>query len=376
MSQDIKPITMPKWGLAMSEGLVTAWHIEVGSIVEKGDPALDIETEKITNEFLSPASGVLRRQLVDVGDTVPVGGLLGVIADAQTSEQQIDDYVQQFNDQFAETLAARVEEAEFGPQPEHVDVKGHRMRYLQMGASDSAPLLLLHGFGGDLNNWLFNHPILAERHHVLALDLPGHGGTSKAMDVADVAGLANSAADFLDALEIPSAHLVGHSLGGAIAAELALSSPQRAQSLTLIASAGFGPDINMDYISGFIGATRRKDLKPVVEQLFVDPALVTRELLDDLLKFKRLDGVQSLLQRLADTVFAQGRQTRLVGDELNKLDVPIQLLWGAKDQIIPSAHAQALSQSYQVTIFEDAGHMVHMEKAAEVNDLISALITR
>ncbi len=373
MSERIRAIMMPKWGLSMTEGLVTAWHLDEGSVVEKGADAVDIETEKITNLFESPAGGVLRRRLVEPGDTVPVGALLGVLADAEVSDEEIDAFVERFNAEFANTLAARAEAADAGPQPETLEIGGHKMRYLQMGEGELLPLVLIHGFGGDLNNWLFNQPVLAERRPVVALDLPGHGGSSKSMRAFDIDSLARAVGEFLDALDLPLTHLAGHSLGGAVSARLALTRADRVRSLTLIASVGLGADINMDFIRGFIGAKRRKDLKPVVEQLFADPSLVNRELLDDLLKFKRLDGVEALLTRLADTVFADGAQAVTLRDDLLGLDVATQVVWGAEDQMIPAAHAKALSETAKVHVLEGAGHMVHMEKASEVNAMIETL---
>ena len=370
MSDDIRPITMPKWGLAMTEGLVTAWHLEEGAVVEKGTQALDIETEKITNEFLSPAGGVLRRRLVDVGDTVPVGALLGVLAEPSVTDDAIDAFVESFNRRFAETLASRAEAGDTDPEPRTVDVNGQRARYLVMGESDAVPLALIHGFGGDLNNWLFNQPALAASRQVLALDLPGHGGSSKTLEGHDLAALTRAVIQLLDALDMPEVHLAGHSLGGAVALRLALDSPGRVRSATLLASAGLGPEINMDYVQGFISAGRRKDLKPVVQQLFADPALVSRDLLDDLLKFKRLDGVAELLTRIAEAVFADGAQTSVMGDELSQLEMPVQVIWGAEDRIIPSRHAEGLPDAVRVRVLEGAGHMVHMEKAAEVNRLL------
>ncbi len=373
MSERIRPILMPKWGLSMTEGQVTAWHLDEGSVVEKGADAVDIETEKITNLFESPAGGVLRRRLVAPGETVPVGALLGVLADAEVSDQEIDGFIERFNAEFEKTLAARAEAADSGPQPETLEIGGHRIRYLQMGEGESPPLVLIHGFGGDLNNWLFNQPVLAERRPVVALDLPGHGGSSKTMEAFDVEALAGAVVEFLDALDLPMAHLAGHSLGGAVAAQIALTRPDKVRSLTLIASVGLGPDINMDYIRGFIGAKRRKDLKPVVSLLFADPSLINRDMLDDLLKFKRLDGVEALLTRLADTVFDDGNQSVTLRDELLELDVAMQVVWGANDQIITAAHATALSEAAKIHLIENAGHMVHMEKASEVNAIIEAV---
>ncbi len=365
---------MPKWGLAMTEGLVTAWHLEEGAIVEKGSPALDIETEKITNEFLSPAGGVLRRRLVDVGETVPVGALLGVLAEPSVSKELIEAFIENFNRQFAETLATRIETDDPGPQPQTIDVDSHRTRYLAMGECAAAPLVLIHGFGGDLNNWLFNQSALAAGRQVVALDLPGHGGSSRTLEAHDPAAFARAVIQFLDVLDMPAVHLVGHSLGGAVALRLALDRPRRVHSVTLIASAGLGSEINMDYVQGFINAGRRKDLKPVVQLLFADPALVSRELVDDLLKFKRLDGVTEVLTRIADTAFAGGAQSVALRDELARIKMPVQVIWGAEDRIIPARHAQGLPDAVHVRVLEGAGHMVHMEKASQVNGLLEEFI--
>ena len=72
----ILAVTMPKWGLAMSEGTVVAWHTQEGAVIAAGDELMDIETTKITNVFESPVAGLLRRRVVAAGATVPVGALL------------------------------------------------------------------------------------------------------------------------------------------------------------------------------------------------------------------------------------------------------------------------------------------------------------
>jgi pyruvate dehydrogenase E2 component (dihydrolipoamide acetyltransferase) len=178
----------------------------------------------------------------------------------------------------------------------------------------------------------------------------------------------------VQAAELAPLHVAGHSLGGAVAMQLAQRDPQQVHSLTLIASVGLGSEIDTEYIRGFIAAARRKDLKPWVERLFADTALVRREMLDDILKFKRLDNVQEILTSIADTVFAGGHQALVLRDALAALDMPRQVIWGAQDRIVPVSHSEGLPESVQVHVFEEAGHMVHMEKAAEVNTLIDAFL--
>jgi pyruvate dehydrogenase E2 component (dihydrolipoamide acetyltransferase) len=217
---------------------------------------------------------------------------------------------------------------------------------------------------------------LAEHRPTYAVDLPGHGGSSKELGPGHVhvGALAGAVIDFLDAKEIARAHLVGHSLGGAIALDLALNHPDRVASATLVCSAGLGPEINMAYIDGFMQAKRRKQLQPLLEMLVADPAMVSREMIEDVLKFKRLDGVEAALNRIIDDSFAGGRQALQLTSRLGELRLPVQVIWGRQDQIIPATHAEGLPATVPVHIFDDAGHMVHMEKAAEVNDLIGRFV--
>jgi pyruvate dehydrogenase E2 component (dihydrolipoamide acetyltransferase) len=93
MSQRIFPITMPKWGIEMTQGTITAWHASPGQAVAKGDTLLDVETEKIVNSVEAPVSGTLRRVLADVGATENVGALIAVFAAPEVGEPEVDAFI-------------------------------------------------------------------------------------------------------------------------------------------------------------------------------------------------------------------------------------------------------------------------------------------
>jgi pyruvate dehydrogenase E2 component (dihydrolipoamide acetyltransferase) len=373
MSDAIRPIVMPKWGLAMQEGMVAKWLVAEGADIKPGDEILDIETSKIANVFESPVAGPLRRVVVGEGETVPVGALLGVVADAGVADADLDAYVAKFQDEFA---AHAAEAGAAAPEPETIDAGGRRIRYLALGAGEGSPIVLIHGFGGDLNNWQFNQEALAAGRATYALDLPGHGGSTKDLGAGHVhvGAIAAAVLDFMDAKAITKAHLVGHSLGGAIALDLALNHADRVASVTAICSAGLGPEINMAYIDGFMQAKRRKQLQPVLEMLVADPETVSREMMEDVLKFKRLDGVEAALNRIVEDTFAGGEQALQLTGRLGEIAAPVQVIWGREDRIIPVSHCEGLPPGVRVHVLEAAGHMVHMEKAAEVNDLIERFI--
>jgi pyruvate dehydrogenase E2 component (dihydrolipoamide acetyltransferase) len=339
----IAKLGMPKWGLSMTEGRVLDWLVEEGASVSAGDELCEVETEKITGAVEATASGILRRRIGDVGQVIPVGGLLGVIADAAESDADIDAFVAEFEATFVPG-----EDEEEGAQPEVVG----GIRHLKQGDAGE-PVVLIHGFGGDLNNWLFSLPALAEEHTVYALDLPGHGGSSK--DVGDGTGLADAVIGFLDAVSLERPHLVGHSLGALVAAQVA--SRGRAASLTLLAPAGFGQPVNDEYLDGFIAAESRRELKPILQLLFADESLVTRSLVDDVLKYKRIDGVTEALRTLREAAFVDAPE----------VEVPVLTIWGAEDRIIPPGEADE--------VIEGAGHSPHMEAAGEVNRLIDRFLT-
>lgn len=362
----ITPIIMPKWGLSMQEGTVGEWLVDVGTQITVGMPILEVATDKIANAVEAPDAGLLRRKVASDGDLLPVKALLGVMAEPSVSEAEIDAFIAAFVvpdvGEDDDTLA--------GPAYQYAEVDGLRIRYARRGVADGTPVLFIHGFGGDLDNWLFNIDGIGEKHPVIALDLPGHGQSTVKLPGTSVQALADFVGRFMDVIDVPRAHLVGHSVGGAIASQLALSQPQRVASLSLIASAGFGSEINTGYTDGFVHAASRRELKPVLELLFRDPTLVSRQMVDDVLKYKRLDGITELLASLNSGLFKGGQQVALPGLALAGLGKPLLMVWGKDDQIVPAAHAVNAPPGATVELFDGVGHMAQMERAGDVNRLI------
>jgi pimeloyl-ACP methyl ester carboxylesterase len=264
-----------------------------------------------------------------------------------------------------------------------VTVRGRRVRYRVDGSG--TPVVLLHGLGRSLEDWTEQHELLRGRYRVHSLDLPGYGWSEPLDEPYSLPALARFVADFLDAVEITEpAHLVGNSLGGAVAMQVAVHAPDRVASLVLVNSAGFGREVTIALRVLAIRPLSRLLLRPsryrarrVERALFHDPAFVTEVRVEQTYALgQRPHAAKVLLETIRSLgtirgVRLQWRQTllRAVAD----LDIPTLVVWGDRDLIVPAAHldaARASLASAQFHLFADTGHMPQIERAEAFSQLV------
>ncbi|MEV7646723.1 alpha/beta fold hydrolase [Arthrobacter sp. NPDC089319] len=272
------------------------------------------------------------------------------------------------------------------PATQTVAVNGGQVRYRDEG--EGTPVVMVHGIGRSLEDWNEQHELLAAQgYRLISVDLAGYGGSQPLDEPYSLPALARFLGAFLDAVGITQpAHIVGNSLGGAVAMQLAVDAPQRVRSLVLASSAGFGREVALPVRLMSVrplgklllskpspASSRRLELS-----LFNDPALVTDERVQ--LGY-RLASRPHASRVFLDTAAALGtfRGTNEVWrkelmEGLAAQPVPTLVVWGDKDNIFPFAHLAAAAERLpqaRTHAFRDAGHMPQIERAKEFADLIT-----
>ena len=249
-----------------------------------------------------------------------------------------------------------------------IDVDGCTVRYLRGGSG--APVLYLHG-GFGVPGWLPWMERIAATHDLIVPDHPGWGQTPIPAWLDNIHDLAYFYLDFIDALELERVHVVGHSLGGWLAAEIAIRSTARIATLTLVAPAGLrAPGVQkFDVFLATHEATTRA--------AFHDPTFAERALAQPL----EGDALDTHLQnRFA--LARVGWQPRLYDPHLHKwlhrIDVPTLVLWGADDRIVPIAHSGEFTSripgARAVTI-PACGHSPQIEQVDAFVDAVSRQVS-
>jgi pimeloyl-ACP methyl ester carboxylesterase len=287
-----------------------------------------------------------------------------------------------------------VEDLPDGVRRETRVVHGHRRSLLVAGPPlGTAPVaVLVHGIGDSATTWLDVAPALARTCSVLAPDLLGHGASDKPRADYSLGGFANGVRDLLVLLGVERATIVGHSLGGGVAQQFAYQYPEFCERLVLVASGGLGAEVTpllraaaVPGASLVIAASARAPVR--VPVLTVGRLAARLGLLDS----ADVDEVATVWSSLGDrsTRAAFLRTLRSVvdlrGQAVTSRDrlylaaaLPTLLVWGARDPIIPVAHARAVSDCLpdaRIEVLRRAGHLPHRHDSLAFAELVTGFIT-
>lgn len=415
-------LDMPRLGETMEEGRIVHWLKDAGDRFERGEAVLEIETDKTVAEFPALVGGKLVEILRQEGDMVTVGEAIARIeiaagpvtlksdtpAAATVSTSAVPtasntavarptgSHQRVRATPLARRIArekgidiklvsgsgrrGRVEKedvlAACGNALPKGDVQfvelGHgRVAYSDQGSKHAPTFLLLHGFSGDHTTWSgIASGLRRANFRVIAPDLPAHGLTT--IEVGHSSELSDFLPDFLDALSVENVHVVAHSLGAIAATKFIQTHAERVSGLTLIAPAGLGSEIDASFISGMANATTSGEVAHLLRRVAVKPVELSPELAADFASTMS----KGRLKALADTLLGASGQCIDIIASLDKLSrvMPVRVLVGLHDRIIPWQQVTSLPPSVCVHFFAQSGHMPQWDQTKDVLDLILSSI--
>ncbi len=258
---------------------------------------------------------------------------------------------------------------------ETATVHGRSVSYVEAG--EGPVLLLIHGIAGTCDNWREVVGPLARHHTVIAPDFPGHGASEAGSGDYSIGSLASGLRDLLLALGHERATLVGHSLGGGVAMQFAYQYPEMIERLALVSSGGLGPEVSPVlraaalpgadlFISVTAGAGRRvgSALGRGLSAVGLRPGADLAEVARGYASLEDADRRAAFLDTLR-AVVGTGGQRVAAGDRLYLAEaVPVLIVWGRRDSIIPARHGEDAHRSIpgsRLEVFEDVGHMPQLE---------------
>jgi pimeloyl-ACP methyl ester carboxylesterase len=259
-------------------------------------------------------------------------------------------------------------------------IHGHQRSFLRAGSGSA--LLLVHGIGDSSRTWLPVIPGLARDHTVIAPDLLGHGDSAKPRADYAVGAYACGMRDLLDVLQIARVTIVGHSLGGGVAAQFAYQFPERCERVVLVGSGGVGREVHP--MLRMLAAPGCELVLPLATSR---PARwAVRRMRGPLERLgglgfgadfgyvsDRYDGLQDATARrafvrtLRGVVDGRGQSVTMLDRSYLAAGIPTLLVWGAHDRVVPLQHAAVAHSAMpgsRLVVFGEAGHMPHRDDPA------------
>src|ERR1700758_3433326 len=277
------------------------------------------------------------------------------------------------------------------PQLQFRTIHGYRRAFRIAGSGPV--ILLIHGIGDNSTTWETVQARLAQRFTVIAVDLLGHGQSDKPRADYSIAAYANGMRDLLSVLDIEQATVVGHSLGGGVAMQFAYQFPHLVERLILVGAGGVTKDVNvvlrlasLPMGSEALALLRLPLVRPAVQLAgrIAGLAIGSTGLGHDLPNVLRI--LDDLPEPTASAAFS--RTLRAVvdwrGQIVTMLDrcylteaIPVQIVWGTKDVVVPARHAwmaHAAMPGSRLEIFEGSGHFPFHDDPARFIDVVECFI--
>lgn len=422
----LETILVPQVGQDLTEAKVIALHVKVGDTVKRGDIVAEVESEKATFEVEAFASGVVTSLPYKVGDLAPVLEPLVILENASaakpaTATKETSDAKhpqkaavkgEKISTEPARTglapanastrsspLARRTAQSHGLDIGQIVGTGSHRAvvlrdveaalaksggQALQLNAVTTSsarlnvkslrdgvgtPVVFVHGFGGEVAAWRQLVVSVTLPNQLIAVDLPGHGASPMAAK-SGFKGLVDEVFATLRSLG-GEFHLVGHSLGAAVAVALSAQAGIVVKSLTLISPAGLGATIDGSFLSGFLGARSEAALAAQMRRLVHDPKNLPASIVGATHAARQASNITQTQSQVAESLFEGSTQLFSVRTELANYKGPCRVIIGRRDVIIPAAET-ALAMPANAALHRlDTGHMPFLEEAALVSRLIA-----
>ena len=271
------------------------------------------------------------------------------------------------------------------PPLEELVLHGHRVRFRQTG---SGPVLvLIHGITGSSQTWSDVIPALAEHHTVVAPDLLGHGESAKPRGDYSLGAYASSVRDLLTVLGHERATIVGHSLGGGVAMQFAYQFPERTERLVLVSSGGLGTEVALllrlatlpgsEYVLPLLCTRRLVDAGASVAGFFgrlgLRPSPDAEEMATGFASLGDIETRQAFIHTVRAIMDIGGQRVSARDRLYLAAGVPMLIVWGERDPMIPAAHGHAAHEAVpgsRLEVFADAGHFPHRDEPGRFADIL------
>ncbi len=233
------------------------------------------------------------------------------------------------------------------------------------------PLVLIHGFAADSTGWMALERALPRDLPLIRIDLPSHG-RSPLRRLSGFADLAKAVVQVFDRVTNAPVHVLGHSLGGAVALAVSDIRPRQVKTLSLLSPAGLGPEIDGAALNGIARATTADSLAPWLKRLTARPDGISHDFAKAAMLARIDPDLRAAQQELAQVLFPDGVQAFDLTAALERVSAPTLMIWGRDDRILPWKQALAAHGEVALHLLRGVGHVPHMEDP----DTVAALIGR